>query len=267
MTATPRRSALCLVLSGFLWSLSTEPAVAGNVTVTDVRELAGFCETYLQTYTDWIWTAMAPIVAENGPATGCGPLVSAERRVAAERAPHHVTPTRPQPRRQERLRHEPGDARVPLGVLLAAVARDDRLAPVVLLTVAVAGVDHQPRRQPGVAKGVQRLAHAARVVIRAALAATEDHVAVGIAARGDDAGQALLGDAEEAMGMGHGAQGIDRDLHATVSAVLEADRHRQRRGELAVHLALGGARTDRSPRDEVGDELRRDRVEELAAGR
>src|SRR5438094_10155311 len=92
MTGTPRRSALCLVLSGFLWSLSTEPAVAGNVTVTDVRELAGFCETYLQTYTDWIWTAMARIVAENGPATSFGPLVSEERRLDDERAPANVTP-------------------------------------------------------------------------------------------------------------------------------------------------------------------------------
>ena len=91
MTGTPRRSALCLVLSGFLWSLSTEPAVAGNVTVTDVRELAGFCETYLQTYSDWIWTTMARIVAENGPDTSFGPLVSEERRFDDERASDNVT--------------------------------------------------------------------------------------------------------------------------------------------------------------------------------
>jgi hypothetical protein len=50
-------------------------------------------------------------------------------------------------------------------------------------------------------------------------------------------------------------------------AVLEADRHRQARGQLAMNLALGGARADRAPRDQVGGELRRDRVEELAAGR
>jgi len=33
-----------------------------------------------------------------------------------------------------------------------------------------------------------------------------------------------------------------------------------------VHLALGGARADRAPRHEVADVLRRDHVEELAAG-
>ena len=44
-----------------------------------------------------------------------------------------------------------------------------------------------------------------------------------------------------------------------VGAVLEADRHRQARGQLAVDLALGGARADRAPADQVGDVLRRDR--------
>ena len=52
-----------------------------------------------------------------------------------------------------------------------------------------------------------------------------------------------------------------------VGAVLEADRHRQARAELAVDLALGRAGADRSPGDGVGDVLRRDRVEELAADR
>jgi hypothetical protein len=91
MTGTPCRSALCLVLSGFLWSLSTEPAVAGNVTVMDVRELAGFCETYLQAHTDWFWPAMARMVGEIGPETSFGPLVSEERRFDDERASDDVT--------------------------------------------------------------------------------------------------------------------------------------------------------------------------------
>ncbi len=91
MTGTLSRSALCLVLSGFLVSLSAQSTMAGNVTVTDVRELAGFCETYLQTYTDWIWTAMARIVAENGSDTSFGPLVSEERTFDGERASDDVT--------------------------------------------------------------------------------------------------------------------------------------------------------------------------------
>jgi hypothetical protein len=63
------------------------------------------------------------------------------------------------------------------------------------------------------------------------------------------------------------ADPVDRHLHPAARAVLEADRHRQARGELAVHLALGCARADRAPRDQVGHELRRDRIEELGAGR
>jgi hypothetical protein len=65
--------------------------MAGNVTVTDVRQLAGFCETYLQTYTDWIWTAVARLVAENESDSSFGPLVSEERRFDDERAADNVT--------------------------------------------------------------------------------------------------------------------------------------------------------------------------------
>src|SRR6185312_482688 len=61
--------------------------------------------------------------------------------------------------------------------------------------------------------------------------------------------------------------GVDRDLRVPVGAVLEADRHREAAGQLAVGLALGGARAARPPADEVGEVLRRDHVEELAAGR
>jgi hypothetical protein len=61
------------------------------------------------------------------------------------------------------------------------------------------------------------------------------------------------------------ADRVDRDLDAAGGAVLEADRHREARGELPVHLALAGSRADRAPGDEVRDELRGDRVEELAA--
>ena len=64
-----------------------------------------------------------------------------------------------------------------------------------------------------------------------------------------------------------GADGVHGHLDVPVGAVLETDRHRQAGPELAVDLALGGACADRPPRDGVGDVLRRDRVEELAADR
>jgi hypothetical protein len=60
---------------------------------------------------------------------------------------------------------------------------------------------------------------------------------------------------------------VQRDLQVAVGAVLEADRRRQARGQFAVHLALGGARADGAPGDQVADVLRRDHVQELAAGR
>src|SRR5687767_6881188 len=68
------------------------------------------------------------------------------------------------------------------------------------------------------------------------------------------------------MGCARRANGIDRDPEAAIGTVLEADRARQARRELAVHLALGRARPDRTPRDEIADVLRRDHIEELAAG-
>ena len=59
--------------------------------------------------------------------------------------------------------------------------------------------------------------------------------------------------------------GVDGDLDGAAGAVLEADRHGEARCELAVDLAFRGARADRAPGDEVGDELRRDRIEEFGA--
>ena len=89
-------------------------------------------------------------------------------------------------------------------------------------------------------------------------------MAIAVAPRADDGGQALLGDAEEGVRVRGGAHGVDGDLHPAVGAVLEAHGHREPRGQLAVHLALRRARADRPPRHEVRRELRRDRVEELA---
>ena len=63
------------------------------------------------------------------------------------------------------------------------------------------------------------------------------------------------------------ADRVERDLHAAVRAVLETDRHREARGQLAVHLALRSPRTDRPPGNEISHELRRDRIEELGARR
>jgi len=69
------------------------------------------------------------------------------------------------------------------------------------------------------------------------------------------------------MGVRRCPDRIDGDLHVGVGPVLEPDRHRGSRRELAMHLALRGACTDGAPRHQVRRELRRDRIEELASGR
>ena len=89
------------------------------------------------------------------------------------------------------------------------------------------------------------------------LVATGDH----------DRGQALLGHAHELVRVRGGPHGIDGDLDVAIRAVLEANRHREARRQVAVHLALGRARADGAPRHGVGDELRGDRVKELATRR
>ena len=113
----------------------------------------------------------------------------------------------------------------------------------------------------------QRVLDPFGVVVGRAAAAAQDDVAVGIAGRVEDRRRAAVVDAGEGVRDRGGADRVDRDLNVAVGAVLEADRHREAGAELAVDLALGRAGADRPPGDRVGDVLRRDRVEELAADR
>ena len=57
------------------------------------------------------------------------------------------------------------------------------------------------------------------------------------------------------------------DLDITVCGVLEADRHRQAGSELAMNLTFRCTGADRPPRNQVGNELRHDRIEEFGAYR
>src|SRR5215218_4556295 len=52
-----------------------------------------------------------------------------------------------------------------------------------------------------------------------------------------------------------GANGVDRGLHPAAGTVLEAYRHGETRGQLAMDLALGRACTDGRPGHGVGEEL------------
>src|SRR5919106_1002594 len=61
------------------------------------------------------------------------------------------------------------------------------------------------------------------------------------------------------------ANRVESDSYIAVGAVLKADGTRKSRGKLAVYLAFGGARADGTPGYQIGEILRRDHVEELAA--
>ena len=141
------------------------------------------------------------------------------------------------------------------------------LAAVVLAAVAVARVHHQPPRQPRRLDQVQRLGGVAGLVVRAGPAAAQDDVRVWVARRGHHRGDAVMGDAEERVPGGRRPASVHGHLDVAVRAVLEPDRHRQARRELAVDLAFGGPRADRAPGHRVRDVLRRDRVEPFAAHR
>ncbi len=92
-------------------------------------------------------------------------------------------------------------------------------------------------------------------------------MAVGVAGGRHDGGAALLGDRQEVMRIGRSTHRVSGDLHVAIGAILEADRARQPRGQLAMHLAFSGACADRAPCHQVGDVLRRDHVKELDTGR
>ena len=91
-------------------------------------------------------------------------------------------------------------------------------------------------------------------------------MAVRISGGDEDGRLAVLGVAEKGVGVGGGENGVDGDLHVAGGAVLEADRAGDAGDQLAMNLALGGARADGSPTDQAGDVLRRDHVEEFGSG-
>src|SRR6185369_4651973 len=151
--------------------------------------------------------------------------------------------------------------------LVDDVGHDQRLQFRLLEAVGMRAVDDDVVRQLGF--GQRLFDHGDRdgVVVRAAVAAAQHDVAVGVALGADDGDPALVGQAEEGVRLGGGEDGVDRDAEVAAGAVLEADRGRQAGGHFAVGLRFGGAGADGGPGDEVAVVLRRIRVERLGAGR
>jgi hypothetical protein len=81
----------------------------------------------------------------------------------------------------------------------------------------------------------------------------------------DNGGDTLFRDAHERVWVATRAHRVNRDRHAAVRAVLEADREGYARGKFAVELGLGGAGADSAPRNEVIKVLRGNSIKKLRA--
>src|SRR5678815_4803527 len=77
----------------------------------------------------------------------------------------------------------------------------------------------------------------------------------------------VLGYRKEMMRRVGRADRIERDSDVAIGAVFESNRARQTRSKLPVNLTLGSAGANGAPGDEIGEILRRNHVEELAACR
>mmetsp|Transcript_10305 Transcript_10305/g.30646 ORF Transcript_10305/g.30646 Transcript_10305/m.30646 type:complete len:292 (-) Transcript_10305:558-1433(-) len=123
-----------------------------------------------------------------------------------------------------------------------------------------AGAEGRPARQ------AERRERAARRLLRlGGRGGGQDEVAVAVAGRLHDAGDALLGDGEEGVARGGGSDRVDGRVRRTCPA-LESDRRGETRGELAVGPGACLPRADERVRREVGHELRRDGVDVLDGG-
>mmetsp|Transcript_25753 Transcript_25753/g.61161 ORF Transcript_25753/g.61161 Transcript_25753/m.61161 type:complete len:439 (+) Transcript_25753:348-1664(+) len=168
-------------------------------------------------------------------------------------------------RHQIRLHHHSQHRPGASGDLAREFGSDEGLVGVEFLAVAMRAVHHHAAVHLGLVEACNGSSDRAFVVVGRIRAAAEDEVTVFVAFRRHDRHRALEGDREEAVGVLGSADGVQCNLHIARRAILEADGHRQARGQLSVHLALCGPRSDGTPRYQVCDVLGGDGVEELTA--
>lgn len=182
--------------------------------------------------------------------------------------------------------HDTDDAGLAVTDLVRDILGDLGLVAVVLVRVAckslaiyallnignmtgltVRAVDHHDLREVLLP---QRLAHgldACGVEVCALGSTTQDNEAVLITACPGDSSQTLLGDTHEVVLCGRTADGINSDCQTAIGTVLETNGERETRGKLAVQLRFCCARTNRSKRNQVCEELGRDCVKHLGGDR
>lgn len=104
-------------------------------------------------------------------------------------------------------------------------------------------------------------------MVRAFVAAAQHQVGVRVAQGLDDRRVALRIHAEVAVRRFSAAHGIAGDGHATVGAVLEADRQLQAADHFPVDLRFGGARANRGPAQQVIEVPGNHRLQQLGGNR
>ena len=121
------------------------------------------------------------------------------------------------------LNHDAHDVVASVPDLLADVVNDIDLLFVLLVTVGVAGVNHDGGRKSRGFQSFANLGYAFSIVIRGFTAA-KNNVAVLITAGNDNGGVTALGDRKEDMFVCGSFDCVDGDFDVAVSAVFESDR-------------------------------------------
>src|SRR3569833_2012373 len=121
---------------------------------------------------------------------------------------------------QMRFSHDADDARVAVCDLTTDLGAYRHLVFRLLRTVGMRGIDHHPRSQASCRDFLACRIDAGGVIVRR-LAATQNDVAILVAAGRNDGRVAALGHRQEMMRLRCSLDRIDRDLDIAVGAVLE----------------------------------------------
>ena len=164
------------------------------------------------------------------------------------------------------FQHAADDVHVARRALLDDGVQRYVLLTVVFVGIAMAAIHHHLRRHASLVQQFLRRGDRLCVVVGAVSAAAHHQVAIFVAVGVYDAGLPEMVDAEECVLGLRGNHRVHGNLRVSVGAVLEADGHAQTARHLAVRLALGRACANRRPRNQPGEILRHDGVEELGRG-
>ena len=142
----------------------------------------------------------------------------------------------------------------------------DILARVVFVGIAVRAVHKQLRGRVRLAEQRLRRGDSLMAVVRPIPAAAHNQMPVGVAGGVNHAGLPVVVNAEKGVFGARRNHSVHRYLRVAVSAVLEPDRHTEAARHLAMGLAFGRARADSRPRNQPGEILRHDGIQELGGG-